>query len=416
MSQAFAGTAVIGAGVVGLCTAITLQQAGHAVTVLDGRGVGGGTSFGNAGLISIDSVVPIATPGLIRNVLRWLCSDIGPLAIHPASLPGLLPWLWRWQRQSGMRAVLRNSDGIRALHREGLALYADLLGPEAFGRLIRQQGQVHVWNSVESGAGDHLTQALNERQGVQTQALSRADLHDLVPGLSAAVSRGLLYPRGAHTVEPQALMRGLAQRLRDLGGHIEAQQVFGLVPQGTAGVELIGSHGSAAFAQVVVCAGAYSLDLLAPLGVRAPLATERGYHAHLSEPNLVLPLPVVHKELGLAFSPMASGLRVAGTVELAARDLPPRIRRTDAVLKAARQVFPALRYASRSLWMGCRPSMPDSIPVIDRLPQLPQVAMAFGHGHFGLTAAPKTAQLVRDLLQDGPLASYSRQVHGLQRF
>lgn len=412
----FSGTVVVGAGIVGLCVALALREAGEPVRLLDGQAVGSGTSFGNAGLISVDSVVPVAAPGMARNVPRWLLDPSGPLAIDRASLRPMLPWLLRWLGQTGMAAVERNSDGMRALHQGALERYAALLGPEPFARLIRRQGQVHVWNSATPGAGERLAHALNDRQGVRTQALGRGELHDLVPGLAPGVSRGLLYPRGAHTVEPIALTRCLAERLVESGGELAQREVLGIVPQGTHGVELLTSQGSERAARLVLCTGPRAPELLRPLGARACLFTERGYHAHLAAPSLALPLPVLHKELGLAFTPMQSGLRVAGTVELALRERPPSWQRAQQVLQAATTVFPGLTYERRSLWMGSRPSTPDSLPVIDRLPHLPQVAMAFGHGHFGMTGAPRTAELLRDLLADGPLAAETRRRFGLQRF
>ncbi|HOW49646.1 MAG TPA: FAD-binding oxidoreductase [Rubrivivax sp.] len=396
--------AVIGAGIVGVCAALALQRDGCRVTVYDPLPPGGGASFGNAGLISIDSVVPIAMPGMLRNVPRWLTDPQGPLVLRPGYALRAAPWLLRWLRAGRLPAVRASSQALHALHRPSLDEYRRLLGAERFAALLRTEGQIHVWESEREGAGDRLADELRERLAVPTERLDAAALRELLPGISPAIRRGLLFPRHAHTVEPRRLVQAIAELLQQAGGALVAEHAMKIVPQAGGGCRLLTNCGDHLHDGVVVAAGAWSRQLLEPLGVRLPLETERGYHAELRAPSMPLRIPLVHKDRGFAVTPMANGLRIAGTVEIAGLAAPPDERRADTLVAHTQSLFPGLRFERSSAWMGFRPSLPDSLPVIDRLPRHPGVVVACGHGHFGMTAASMTARLVSQLVRGEPPA------------
>lgn len=414
-SPANPSVAVIGAGIVGSCAALALQRDGWRVAVYDPLPPGGGASFGNAGLISVDSVVPIAMPGMLRKVPRWLIDPEGPLALRPRYAPRAAPWLLRWLRAGRLPAVRAASRALHALHRPSLDEYRGLLGAERFAALLRAEGQVHVWESERESAGDRIADELRRRLAVPTERLGTAALRELLPGLSPAVRRGLLFPRHAHTVEPRRLVHAVAELLQEAGGILRAERAMKIVPLGDGRYRLLTNCDDRVHDRVVVAAGAWSRSLLEPLGVRLPLETERGYHAELSAPSMTPRLPLVHRERGFAVTPMAGGLRIAGTVEIAGLAAPPDERRADALAAQAQALFPGLRFEGRRAWMGFRPSLPDSLPVIDRLPQHPGIIVACGHGHFGMTAASLTARLVARLVRGEP-APIDLQPYRLSRF
>ena len=396
--------AVIGAGIVGLCAALSLQRAGLAVCVYDPLPPGSGASYGNAGLLSIDSCVPMSMPGMLRNVPRWLTDPNGPLALRPGYALKALPWLLQWLRAGRMAQVRASSDALFALHQPSLEQYRLLLGPELFAQLVRTPGHLHVWESAQDGTSDRVGAELREGHGIPTEALDAGQVHDLVPELSSRIVRGLFYPRHAHTVEPRRLVQAIAGLLQQAGGQIRQEQVMKIVPLAADRLRLLTSTGDHEHDRVVVAAGAWSRRLIEPLGASMLLETERGYHLELRQPSIDLALPVVHRDKGFAATPMDTGLRIAGTVEIAGLQFPPDERRADALWRHAKDMLPALEYEARAAWMGFRPSMPDSLPVIDRVPGHPGVFVAAGHGHFGMTAASMTGRLITQMVTGEPPA------------
>ncbi|MFI5020801.1 MAG: NAD(P)/FAD-dependent oxidoreductase [Alphaproteobacteria bacterium] len=410
-----ADVAVIGAGIVGLASAVFLGRAGARVTLLDALPPGGGASFGNAGLLSIDACVPVSLPGMLRQVPRWLSDPLGPLAVDARYVVKALPWLLGWLRAGRMDNVIASSYALRALHKPGLEQYRELLGPSHFHDLIRTSGQVHVWEGAAVSSAERISRELWARHGVVTETLGPHELNQLIPEISPAVSRAVLFPNNGHTVNPQRLLDTLAMLLREAGGRVRHERVMKILPQEGAGFRVLTNNGDHRFAKVVVAGGAWSKRLLAPLGVRLPLETERGYHAMVRNPSFSLRIPVLHKTKAFGATPMEGGLRFAGTVEIAGLDIPMNERRAEAVLSQGRALFPSLRGEDVSIWMGYRPSLPDSVPVIDEVAARRGLFIACGHGHTGMTAGAVTGRLVSQLVL-GAEPMIDRRPYRLARF
>ncbi len=407
-------TVVIGAGVVGLATALYLQRSGSQVTVLDPLPPAGGASYGNAGLISGDTALPVAMPGMLRKVPMWLADPMGPLTVRPEYLPRALPWLLRWIKAGRMADVIRLSDGLRALHRDSLACWRELLGAERFGVLIREVGLVRVWEGESKGARQFELD-LCKRHAIPVQELDQEDLRQIYPEIASDVAEGLLMPGNAHTVSPHRLVRTLGDLLVEAGGRIVAQRVMKIVPCEGAGFLIMTNEASRRAQRIVVAAGAWSMRLLEPLGLRLPLETERGYHALIPSPNLQLKVPLIVKNRGFALTPMEDGLCAAGTVEIGGLEAPPNERRAMILAEHAKRLFPSLQTGEPTYWMGFRPSMPDSLPVVDRAPDLPGLFLAFGHGHYGMTGGPPSARLVSELI-NGTKPSIDPDPYACTRF
>ncbi|HKO08471.1 MAG TPA: FAD-binding oxidoreductase, partial [Alphaproteobacteria bacterium] len=247
-------------------------------------------------------------------------------------------------------------------------------------------------------SSERISRELWARHGVVTETLGPHELNQLIPEISPAVSRAVLFPNNGHTVNPQRLLDTLAMLLREAGGSLHHERVMKILPQEGAGFRVLTNNGDHRFAKVVVAGGAWSKRLLAPLGVRLPLETERGYHAMVRNPSFSLRIPVLHKTKAFGATPMEGGLRFAGTVEIAGLDIPMNERRAEAVLSQGRALFPSLRGEDVSIWMGYRPSLPDSVPVIDEVAVGRGLFIACGHGHTGMTAGAVTGRLVSELV------------------
>jgi glycine/D-amino acid oxidase-like deaminating enzyme len=393
-----ARVAIVGAGIVGASVALQLRRAGFATSLLDAMPPGHGASSGNAGLISIDSCIPLALPGLMRQVPKWLLDPSGPLVLRTSAGLRAVPWLWQRVRGCRTLQVMQISDAMAALHRDALQQYRELLGA-AFDASIRSAGQVHVWTQPASSQnGSDIEAQLRERQGVEARWLTRAELEALVPGIALEFQCALHFPRNAHTLDPRGLVQALVRAHAQAGGLLRAEHAFALTPEGS-GWHVHTAAGEQSFDAVVVANGLAARELVRPLGLALPLLAERGYHVHIAGCLDAPPLPVVYRDKGVVATPMADGLRIAGTVEIAREDAPPDERRALKMLDHACALFPGFDFSGPTrTWMGSRPSTPDGLPIIDALPSQPGLVLACGHSHFGLTGAPMTGRLVAQLL------------------
>ena len=399
---------VIGAGIVGMASATYLQRDGHRVVVLDPGEPGEGASYGNAGCLNGSSVVPMSMPGVLAKVPQWLMDPAGPLSIRLGYLPRLVPWLYRFIRAGRPDLVREQARALRTLLAPSVEMYRALAESVGAADLIHRSGLLMVYRSEASFSADAAGNRLRSDNGVRVDELSQDEVRQLEPSLSRAYVRGRVISENGYCGNPLRFTQSLARAFIAAGGEIrcERAQSFTFVEDRVDGVVTAGGRSPAS--AVVVAAGAWSKPLAAQLGARVPLDTERGYHAMIKDPEVRPRLPVMDADAKFVATPMEHGLRMAGTVEFAGLAAAPDWRRARVLLTQGREMFPALaRDAGEervALWMGFRPSLPDSLPVIGRSRATPDVIYAFGHGHVGMTAAPMTGKIVADLVAGRPPA------------
>lgn len=387
--------AVIGAGIVGVCSASYLQRDGHAVTIFDPVPPGSSCSFGNLGSLSPGSCVPLAMPGVLRKVPRWLFERDGPLHLSPKRLPAALPWLMRFIAAASPARVARIADALGALHSRVFEAYAPLLKSAGAEHLVQRPGQLYVFETEESY--DHSTGelALRRERGERQEVLGAGELRQFEPALALRCARGVYLPDAGHCVDPEALVKRFAEAFVRAGGHIQRRRVTELRADGEA-VSLQAESKSHRFDRVVVAGGAWSSALLRPLGARVPLESLRGYHAVLRRTGRMPRMAIRFTEAKIMATPMAMGIRIGGTIEIAGLAAPPRAGRAKALAALGARMFVEADGAEFTEWMGHRPGTPDSLPVIGPLARHPYVICAFGHGQTGLTAGAITGRLVAD--------------------
>jgi glycine/D-amino acid oxidase-like deaminating enzyme len=398
------GIAVIGAGVVGMASALHLQRVLGGVTAIDPLQPGGGASFGNGGLIAVDSCGPMSTPGMLRQAPRWLLNPDGPLAINHGYAIRALPWLMGRVSAGKMHRIIAASDAFRTLHKPALDIYLDMLGRENFRSLIRQSGHVEVWEGADISDSERIGGELRARHGIAHESLSLDALKQLVPQISPAIKRASFVPNGAHTINPLRLVQKLADLFVEAGGSLLREQVMKLLPLDGGGYRVLTNIGDYRFSKLVIAGGAWSNRLLKPLRVSLPLEAERGYHVMVRESSLDLKLPVLHRGKGFGATPMEDGVRFAGTVEIAGLDIEMNERRSASIRQHAENMFPGLATKQSTIWMGFRPCFPDNLPVIDQVKQYPGLFIACGHGHFGVTSAPATGLALSRMMTGQPPA------------
>ncbi|PWW00307.1 glycine/D-amino acid oxidase-like deaminating enzyme [Hoeflea marina] len=392
---------IIGAGIVGLATALTLQSEGHDVTLIDPRPPGSATSFGNAGAIVSGGVVPTATPGLWKRVPTMLLDPMSPLRIRWSYLPRLAPWLIRFLDSGREHNALRISRELSTLTAGCLEAHhrlADLAGAR---HILKPVGWLKVYRDEDAYAGTAYDRGLMDLAGVSYQHLEADELHQLEPGISRDFTVGLFQPDAAFVSTPYALSQALFSAFTERGGvfHQEAVRRFDFGDDGQPSA-VVTTHAIHPLDTLVIAAGAWSKELARQLGSTVSLDTERGYHLSFArtEAGPVLNRPTVFGGPQFVLSPMADGIRLNAGVELAGLDAEPDFTRIKALVPLARKCLPGLSGEITREWMGYRPSTPDSKPVIGRSPVHANVLYAFGHGHMGLGLSAITGRLIADLV------------------
>ena len=387
--------AVIGAGVVGLAIALELAQGGRTVVVIDPADPGSGASYGNAGTIADYAVMPVGSPSVLRNLPSLLFNRNSPLAIRHAAIASLAPWLLRFAVQSLPAATLRNADAIARLTADAGPLWQDLAARIGGADILQRRGALYVYATAAAFRAAQADMDFRREKGVTVDLVDAAGVAALEPGLPHRAG-GALFPQAVFLSDPGQMVGLLAQAAFAAGVRHVRARADGL-SRGAAKITVTGPGLQVSARRVVIAAGAHSRGLARAAGDRVPLDTERGYHLEWDMEQAPVTRPVCPTEAGFYLCPMAGRLRVAGTVELGGLTAPPSPHRLQRLEDGARALFPDLPAPDRT-WMGFRPSMPDSVPVIGPSRAGPDVYHAYGHGHIGLTLAPVTARIIADLI------------------
>ncbi len=415
MTRAGRVVAVVGAGIVGICIAIELQKRGSRVTLVDRLEPAMGCSFGNAGILASMAVVPVGLPGFERQLPRMLLDPDSPLVLRWASLPHTLPWLLQFRRAATLRQLPFTADAMKALYGSSVELHRALARAAGVPELVQGTPGLYVQRDAHAlDVVNGLAWRLRRERGAEIEVLDAAALRDAEPELSTDYTRAVRMAPIGYTTNPLRLAQAYAAMFVRQGGQFVRADVQRLRPLG-ARVAVESPSARIDTDTVVVAAGAWSRALIDPLGLELPLIAERGYHMSYAEPGIQLRHVVSEMQLHFAVTPMETGLRIAGTEEIGLADDPPSWRRAQILEKQARRMFPNARLDKGTRWMGPRPGMPDSLPAIGALPGHPNVFVAAGHGHLGLTGAPRTGRIVAALVS-GEQPEISLSAYAPDRF
>lgn len=388
--------AIIGAGVVGLAIAHRLVAEGHEVVLCDPNPPGSGASYGNAGTVADYAVMPVGTPAVLRNLPSLLIDRNSPLAIRRAALPALVPWLARFAWQSLPGPAARNAAAIAALVAGAAESWAELASEIGAGPLLQDRGCLYLYETTRDFRAARADMAGRRALGIAVDLIGPEDLAALEPGLNAGFAGAAFFPQARFMSDPGRVVGRLADAAMPHAGL--ARLAVERITRQFDGIILEGGRMRLHARRVIIAAGAHSRALALQAGDRVPLDTERGYHVEWDMAAPRLTRPACPTARGFYLCPMTGRLRAAGTVELGGLSAPPSSHRIARLAAGARAIFPDLRETPDRSWMGLRPSMPDSRPVIGPSRAGGEVIHAFGHGHIGLTLAPITARIVADLI------------------
>lgn len=391
--------AVVGAGIIGATIAFELQRRGRPVVLIDRDEPGCGASYGNMASIAVTEFMPASRPSMWAQMPRWLLDPEGPIHLRPSYLPRLTPWFLRFIAAS-------RPARVKALEAAGAVLcgrvYEDLLpllSAAGASGMLSEEGCLSLYANDAEFAADRAHIEVVERFGIPHRFLDAPALHALEPAISERIKRAVLFPQNRSVSDPHKLVLAFVQRFRELGGRVETGDVVGFDRPGDRITALRLRDGRRLeVTELVLAAGAFTGRLSKPLGEPIPLETERGYHTQIAMPGIAMRHSIIWPARAFMVTPTAGGIRVGGTVEMAGLDAPPDFRRAKILVKRAREALPNLQTGGASEWMGHRPALPDTVPIIGPSVKTQGVFYATGHGHLGLTYAATTARLMADLV------------------
>ena len=389
---------VIGAGIIGTACALALSQQGLRVVVLDSQLPGMGASYGNAGHMATEQVFPIADAAIVKQLPKMLLDPMGPLRLDWRYMPKALPWFTRLLWNLRQAPYQTSVAGISALNEHSLTAWQRLLDSINGRHLLKEEGSFLVYEKADAAHELEVLRARMAEQKVPVERWSGSAIRDVAPELSNTIQGGLFFPGTAHVINPWQVVNSLVRAAETNGVEFRQSTVLtGYVND--QGVTLQTDNASPMTAsKVVLACGAHSAKLAAALtGIRIPMDTERGYHLMLPNERGRLPVAVTSLERRFIMTPMDEGLRLAGTVEFAGLQRPANMQRAWQLHKLSQGLFRnELDATGAKPWMGFRPSLPDSLPIIDSVKD-GKVLLAFGHHHLGLTQAALTAEIIADL-------------------
>ncbi len=398
MSQNIADVAVIGAGIIGTTIAERLQHEKKQVLLIDRELPGEGCSKGNAGHFATDIILPLANFNTLLTVPKLLLDPLGPLSIQWSYLPKLLPWLFRFSWAAMPHKTQHSIAALKTLNRPSIKRFQRLLERNGLTSLMTCHGALTICQSEKGMRKNRKHAELLGQHNINVEQLDTQQVLQLEPNLSGHISGGLFFPDTAHSINPHYLVTALAENFTQAGGKFVKKEVLSLEYKNDQNVHLNTSSGQLVAREVIIACGAWSKQLAANAGHKVPLETERGYHLMLPEAQVEITRPVTSFERSFVMTPMEQGLRLAGTVELAGLTNAPNYQRAEALYQYAKELLPEINYSKASRWMGHRPSLPDSLPIIGRSSKNRQILFAFGHQHLGLTQAAVTADIISDII------------------
>ena len=406
---------VVGAGIVGVCCAAALAEGGFRPLVIDRTGIVEETSSGNAAALAFSDVLPLAQKGMMRHLPRWLSDPLGPLSIPPSYLPSLLPWLYRFWRAGRGSAYEGALAAPASLMRLAEAEWMGLMERSGTRPMLRENGSLELYESEAEFAASLPGWAARDRFGIAYRHLERDGIAEIQPGLSPQFVKGTFVPGWKTVSDPQELGKAIWAHAERNGARFRKGTVENVGQSGEMPEVRLADGQRLRAGRIVVACGAWSHLLARGLGDRIPLETERGYNTTLPADAFDLKLQLIFSAHGFVVTPLSTGIRVGGAVELAGLKAPPNHARSKAMLRKAQRFMPSLKAEGGREWMGYRPSLPDTLPVIGRAAGDDRVIYAFGHGHLGLTQAAATGRLVRDLAA-GQSAAIDLSPFSPQRF
>ncbi len=399
MSHGKSKIAVIGAGMVGVATAIWLQRAGHQVTLIDREGIAAGTSYGNAGILACSGIIPVTTPGLIFKAPKMLLDPNQPLFLRWSYLLKILPWLVKFLKKANSKDMKHIVSQLHHIMYDSVDQHMALAKGTKAERFIKPYSYVHGFKDKAHYKKDEKYFNILRQHGYELIEMQPDEIADFDPALYGKFGYAIRSTSDGKISDPGAYINALAADFENNGGKILIGEVSDILLENGKAKGVSFEYGKTINAdQIVVTSGAWSTKLTKKLGLKIPLETERGYHLEFVNPNIEFKSPVMVTAGKFGMNSMEGRLRCAGIVELGGLDAKPSRAPFELLRRQVHALFPELEYDEVREWMGHRPSTSDSLPVIGAFDNIPNVWAGFGHQHLGLTGGPKTGRWLAQMI------------------
>ncbi|MEJ6709361.1 MAG: FAD-binding oxidoreductase [Amylibacter sp.] len=392
---------IIGAGMVGISTAIWLQRSGHRVILLDRGKPGMGASYGNAGLIAQWAIVPVNTPSLWKDAPKYLLNPNSPLFLKWTHLPKMLPWIAKFMSNANAADTQRMIDNLIPILTDAVDQHKSLVRGTPLEHWISNSKFSYAYNTLKDFKKDAFSWDQKARAGFIPTVLTGAQVSEAEPILGPATQCLAVLEGQGHITNPAQYITELTNHFVSKGGQFIEAEVQDFVKTNDRITSINTSNGTFECTHAVITAGIWSKDLMRKLGLKIPLETERGYHVIFESPSQMPRNPMMMTAGKFGVNPMDMGLRCAGTVELGDHHAGPSKQPIKLLKSYAAEAFPTLKYSSTQEWLGFRPSTPDSVPLIGEI-GTSGIYTGFGHQHVGLTAGPKTGRLLAQMIDGTP--------------
>ncbi len=384
---------VLGAGIVGICTALSLLERGLSVTLVDKGEPGQETSMGNAGVVSPWSIIPQSLPGTWKSIPRLMFGGSRPLSIHPRAAMQMIPWGLRFLGRGNEKQVRDSAEAMSHLCGPSIELFQRHLAGTGHEGLIAESMYVHAFRDGSRANLDAIDYRIRSENGADLELIGKDRLEEIEPALSTDFNAAILIKGQARVRSPGRLGQVLAEKARELGATFRQLQIQ-RIRRVEDNWDVICEGETLQAKRIVLCMGAWTPGLLKNLGISVPLMAERGYHVEFGDPGIEIYNSVMDVDAKVVASSMEGGVRIAGQAEFAPVDAPPSKQRQRQLTKVAVSAFPELQTTEVSFWMGRRPSFPDSLPAIGAVNQQPGLFVNFGHSHYGLMMAPNSGEII----------------------
>ena len=393
---------VIGAGVIGLCTAYYCARRGHRVTVIERNPEQrDGCSFGNAGMVVPSHFVPLAAPGMVGLGLKWMWSPESPFYIKPRLDGELMSWAWKFMRAANAQHVQRSAPLIRDLSFASRTCFEELaeLPNNDFGFV--KKGLVMLCKTQQSL--DHEAAFAREANelGVPAEVLDATGIEKLDPDVTMEAAGGVYFPKDCH-LSPNRFMAGLMRQCDALGVKFRwCTDIHRLAAAGNRLAAVKTQQGEFDFDELVLAAGSWSPLLARDLDLNLPMQAGKGYSLTLAQPRELPQICSILTEARIAVTPMGDTLRFGGTMEIAGLNEDINPVRVQGIIKAAIKYFPKFTpedFAHVQPWRGLRPCSPDGLPYLGRTTKFSNLVVATGHAMMGLSLGPISGKLVSEIV------------------
>ena len=389
---------VIGAGIVGVSTAIWLQRSGFKVTIIDQKGPATGASHGNAGILAASSIIPVPNPSLIKKLPFYLLSKDSPVFFKMSYLPKMFPFLISYLSKSNLREVNKYAERMTPLIFDTVCQHKSLAKGTGAEKFISYQDYCFGYETEENFLNDKKVWKLRQKYGLPFEVVNGNEFSNFDPFYKDLFDVIVKCKNHGKINDPGLYVKTLCDHFLSQGGELIISKVNDISSKNLNDVIVKIESDSLIANKIVVATGAWSKKILKKFKIKMPLESERGYHVEYLEPNFYPKVPMMLTSKKFVITPMDGRIRVAGLVEFAGLKTLKRKPPLNLLKNKIKDLFPNLKCKEKIEWLGHRPALVDSLPMLGYLDKNKQILVAFGHQHLGLTAGAKTGRIVSDLI------------------